>query len=52
MQDQCNDCTDTLSDHVQCEMCEIYMCDEMDKHDVPWGWLCIDCFDSQYGTPV
>ena len=46
---ECQDCDDILDDHTKCETCDILMCEEQDMHDVPWGWLCVDCFDSQYG---
>ena len=46
---ECQDCDDILDDHTKCGTCDILMCEEQDMHDVPWGWLCVDCFDSQYG---
>ena len=46
---ECQDCDDILDDHTKCETCDILMCEEQDMHDVPWGWLCVDCFDAQYG---
>jgi len=46
---ECQECDDILDDHTICETCDVLMCEEQDKHDVPWGWLCVDCFDSQYG---
>jgi len=46
---ECEDCDDILDDHTKCETCDVLMCEGQDMHDVPWGWLCVDCFDSQYG---
>ena len=46
---ECQECDDILDDHTKCETCDILMCEGQDMHDVPWGWLCVDCFDSQYG---
>ena len=46
---ECQDCNDILDDHTKCETCDTLMCEGQDMHDVPWGWLCVDCFDSQYG---
>ena len=48
-ENECEHCKDILDDHTKCETCDILMCEEQDMHDVPWGWLCVDCFDSQYG---
>jgi len=48
-ENECQECDDILDDHTKCETCDMLMCEEQDMHDVPWGWLCVDCFDSQYG---
>ena len=46
--EECSECLDTLEDHVECFSCYRSMCENDHINDVPWGWLCDECFDSQY----